>query len=325
MDRAALTFLGGVGTVTGSKHLIDTGTSQVLLDCGLFHGLSSLRRRNWQPPPFDWKSFDEVVLTHAHLDHSGYLPMLARHGWRGPVYVTEGTARLVEIVLLDSAHLLEEEAEQANAGGWSKHRLALPLYDTQDVQRTLQLLTPVPFNEPTELSRGVELMFGRAGHLLGAAWARLAVPTARGARTVAKTAATIVLGSRQLNTFGAFALGSVSASVAARADCTVVITRGPASYPLAGAKVVVGVDGSELSEAAVGFGFEEASVRGVPLHTVLCWHQRVVAPTGFWSPRCTAVAIKQQRGFPKRWRAGERSTQMSWYRTRQPRTIRCQA
>jgi metallo-beta-lactamase family protein len=83
MDRTALTFLGGVGTVTGSKHLIDTGTSQVLLDCGLFHGLSSLRRRNWQPPPpFDWKSFDEVVLTHAHLDHSGYLPMLARHGWR---------------------------------------------------------------------------------------------------------------------------------------------------------------------------------------------------------------------------------------------------
>jgi metallo-beta-lactamase family protein len=184
MNRAAVTFLGGVGTVTGSKHLIDTGSTQVLLDCGLFQGLSSLRRRNWQPPPFDWKTLDAVVLTHAHLDHSGYLPLLARRGWRGPVYVTEGTARLVEIVLLDSAHLLEEEAEQANSGGWSKHHPALPLYDTDDVQRTLRLLKPVPFNEPTGLPGGVELTFGRAGHILGAAWAKLTVPTSRGVRTV---------------------------------------------------------------------------------------------------------------------------------------------
>jgi metallo-beta-lactamase family protein len=184
MDRAAITFYGGVGTVTGSKHLVDSGSSRVLIDCGLFQGLSSLRRRNWQPPPFDWRSLDAVVLTHAHLDHSGYLPLLARHGWRGPVYVTEGTAKLAEIVLLDSAHLLEEEAEQANSGGWSKHRPALPLYDTEDVRQALKLLRPLPFNNATELPGGCELTFGRAGHILGAAWAKLAVPTPAGVRTV---------------------------------------------------------------------------------------------------------------------------------------------
>jgi metallo-beta-lactamase family protein len=184
MDRAAITFYGGVGTVTGSKHLVDSGSSRVLIDCGLFQGLSSLRRRNWQPPPIAWRSLDAVILTQAHLAQSGYLPLLARHGWRGPVYVTEGTAKLAEIVLLDSAHLLEEEAEQANAGGWSKHRPALPLYDTEDVRQALNLLRLVPFNEAADLPGGCELIFGRAGHILGAAWAKLAVPTPAGVRTV---------------------------------------------------------------------------------------------------------------------------------------------
>src|SRR5581483_7756937 len=114
MPEPSLTFLGGVGTVTGSKHLLDTGSARVLLDCGLFQGLSSLRRRNWEQPPVAWRRLDAVVITHAHLDHRGYLPLLARHGWSGPVYVTEGTARLAGIVLADSAHLQEEDARFAN-------------------------------------------------------------------------------------------------------------------------------------------------------------------------------------------------------------------
>jgi metallo-beta-lactamase family protein len=163
MSGAALTFVGGAGTVTGSKYLLDTGRSTVLVDCGLFQGLSSLRRRNWAPPPFSWADIDAVVLTHAHLDHCGYLPLLARHGWRGPVYATEGTARLAEIVLADSAHLLEEEAEHAARGGWSKHHPVLPLYDHDDAARASRLLKPVPCGEPITIADDIELFLGRAG------------------------------------------------------------------------------------------------------------------------------------------------------------------
>jgi metallo-beta-lactamase family protein len=172
--RTSLTFLGGAGTVTGSKYLIDTGTAKVLLDCGLFQGLPSLRRRNWQPPGAPLGSVDAVVLTHAHLDHVGYLPVLARHGWHGPVYATEGTIRLATIVLTDSAHLLEEEAEHANRYGWSKHDPAEPLYTGRDVERAVELMRSVPHGTPAELPGGVELLFGRAGHILGSSWARLA-------------------------------------------------------------------------------------------------------------------------------------------------------
>ena len=153
MRDPSLTFVGGAGTVTGSKHLLDTGRSRVLVDCGLFQGLGALRRRNWDAPPISWRDLDAVVLTHAHLDHSGYLPVLARHGWRGPVYATEGTAELAAIVLADSAHLLEEEAAQANEGGWSKHRPALPLYDAQDAARACRLLRPVPSGQVVDARR----------------------------------------------------------------------------------------------------------------------------------------------------------------------------
>lgn len=181
---AALTFLGGVGTVTGSKFLLDTGDASVLIDCGLFQGLSSLRRRNWARLPVHVDDIDAVVLTHAHLDHCGYLPLLAREGWHGPVYATESTARLAEIVLADSAHLLEEEAAHANAHGWSKHRPALPLYDSKDVDRARRLLRTASFGESVALPGGIDLTFGRAGHILGSSWARLAVPTEHGERTV---------------------------------------------------------------------------------------------------------------------------------------------
>ncbi|MET9232254.1 MBL fold metallo-hydrolase [Lentzea sp. NPDC003310] len=170
---STLTFLGGAGTVTGSKYLFDTGKSQVLVDCGLFQGLAPLRRRNWRPPPLDLDRLDAVVLTHAHLDHCGYLPVLVRHGWRGPVFTTEGTADLAAIVLADSAHLMVEEARQANEVGWSKHSPALPLYDSDDAERAVKLFRPIDFEARRSIAAGVDLEFGRAGHILGSAWAHL--------------------------------------------------------------------------------------------------------------------------------------------------------
>ncbi|MDX3659563.1 MBL fold metallo-hydrolase [Streptomyces sp. ID05-26A] len=172
MDTS-LTFLGATGTVTGSKFLFDTGQSQVLVDCGLFQGLAPLRRRNWRTPPLDLDRLDAVVLTHAHLDHCGYLPVLVRNGWRGPVFATEGTADLASIVLTDSAHLMMEEARQANESGWSKHTPALPLYDTDDAERALKLFRPLDFGAGLRIASAVDLEFGRAGHILGSAWAHL--------------------------------------------------------------------------------------------------------------------------------------------------------
>lgn len=170
---ATLTFLGGAGTVTGSKYLLDADGSRILIDCGLFQGLSTLRRRNWQQLPFSPRDIDAVVVTHAHLDHSGYLPVLARHGWRGPIYCSDETAQLAEIVLTDSAHLLQEEAEHANQHGWSKHSPALPLYDDTDVRAACSLFQRAPIGESIALPGGVDLTFGRAGHILGSCWARL--------------------------------------------------------------------------------------------------------------------------------------------------------
>ncbi len=162
-------ILGAAGTVTGSKHLLDTGTHRVLLDCGLFQGLKPLRLRNWAAPPLDVDRVDAVVLSHAHLDHTGYLPALVKHGFQGPIYCTAATADLARILLPDSAHLQEEEAERANRKGYSKHRPALPLYTVADAEAALELLTPRPYHRPFEPAPGVEITYRYAGHILGSA------------------------------------------------------------------------------------------------------------------------------------------------------------
>ena len=133
-DTMHLTFLGAAGTVTGSKHLLDLGGRRILVDCGLFQGLKELRVRNWEPLPIDPASIDAVVLTHAHLDHCGYLPRLVARGFRGRIFCTPGTKDLCSLVLPDSAHIQEEDARDANRHGYSKHQPALPLY-TADRRR----------------------------------------------------------------------------------------------------------------------------------------------------------------------------------------------
>ena len=169
----SLIFLGGAGTVTGSKYLVRTARASVLVDCGLFQGLRELRRRNWQPLPVSAAGIDAVVLTHAHLDHCGYLPRLVKDGFTGAVYTTPETFRLAEIVLRDSAHLLEEEAAQANERGWSKHRPALPLYDAKDVERCLEQFIELDYGVNAEVAEGVRCRLHNAGHILGASWAKL--------------------------------------------------------------------------------------------------------------------------------------------------------
>tara|TARA_R110000803_G_scaffold204367_2_gene270328 strand:+ start:2158 stop:3522 length:1365 start_codon:yes stop_codon:yes gene_type:complete len=172
-----LTFLGGVGTVTGSKYLVDTGEARILVDCGLFQGYKQLRLRNWKALPVDPASIDAVVLTHAHIDHSGYLPVLVKNGFRGKIHCTEATFDLCAILLPDSAYLQEREAERANRYGYSKHKPALPLYEQQDVEKTLELFETAPFDVPANVAKGVSATFRLAGHILGAAIVELQTPT----------------------------------------------------------------------------------------------------------------------------------------------------
>jgi metallo-beta-lactamase family protein len=145
---AGLSFLGGAGTVTGSRFLVDTPRARVLVDCGLYQGLRELRRRNWEPFPVDPASLDAVVLTHAHVDHCAYLPALVRHGFRGPVYATPGCVELARIVLPDSGRLQEEDAAYANRKGYSKHASAEPLYTEEDANAALSLLQAVTSSAP---------------------------------------------------------------------------------------------------------------------------------------------------------------------------------
>ncbi|MEV0189603.1 MBL fold metallo-hydrolase [Kitasatospora purpeofusca] len=168
-----LTFLGGAGTVTGSKFLVETDHARLMIDCGLFQGLAELRRRNRRPLPLDPADVGAVVLTHAHLDHCGYLPRLVRDGFRGPVLTTPDTARIAALILRDSAHLLREEADHANRYGWSKHRPAEPLYDEEDVESALGMFDPVPLDSDVEITAGIVLRLHRAGHILGSAWVGL--------------------------------------------------------------------------------------------------------------------------------------------------------
>jgi metallo-beta-lactamase family protein len=165
---ATLTFLGAAGTVTGSRHFLESGQARLLLDCGLFQGLKELRLRNWAPSPVPAPSIGGVLLSHAHIDHSGALPRLGREGFRGPVYCTGGTAELLQIMLPDAAHLQEEEAQFANRHQTSKHEPALPLFTTADADRVLTQVRPVAFNESFSPAAGVTARFINSGHILGA-------------------------------------------------------------------------------------------------------------------------------------------------------------
>jgi metallo-beta-lactamase family protein len=170
-----LSFLGGAGTVTGSKYLVRAGDGSILLDCGLFQGLKELRLRNWVAPPLAPAQLDGVVLSHAHVDHSGYLPVVARHGFRGPIHCTSGTEDLLRVMLLDAAKLQEEEAAAANRYGYSKHTPALPLYTADDAGLALGLTRAHPYGEPFAVAAGMTALFRRAGHILGSATVELRV------------------------------------------------------------------------------------------------------------------------------------------------------
>lgn len=170
-----VSFLGGAGTVTGSKYLVEIDDARVLIDCGLFQGPKPLRRRNWDKPPFDPDYVDAVLLTHAHLDHSGYLPVLAKSGFKGPVYCTSGTKALAKVLLPDSGFLQEEDARYANHKGFSRHRPAAPLYTQADAEASLALLNVVEFEAPVDVATGIRATFRPAGHILGASSIRLEI------------------------------------------------------------------------------------------------------------------------------------------------------
>jgi metallo-beta-lactamase family protein len=168
-----LTFLGAARTVTGSKYLLEHDGTRVLFDCGLFQGLKDLRLRNWDPFPIDPSSVAATVLTHAHLDHVGYLPRFVAEGFGGRVFCTAGTQELSRVVLPDSGRIQEEDARQANRHGYSKHAPALPLYDEAAAHRALTHLQPISYNRETEIAPGVTVEFMQAGHLLGSSFLRV--------------------------------------------------------------------------------------------------------------------------------------------------------
>lgn len=168
-----LSFLGGVGTVTGSKYFVETAKARLLVDCGLFQGLKNLRLKNWAPFPVDPRSIDSVILTHAHLDHSGYLPLLVKNGFSGKIICTDATRDLCAVLLADSGYLQERDAEYANRHGFSKHKPALPLYTKKEAESALKRFTPISFGQEHSLGDGLTLRLRPAGHILGAAIAEL--------------------------------------------------------------------------------------------------------------------------------------------------------
>ncbi len=175
MTQPMIQFLGAAETVTGSRHLVTVNGRQVLLDCGLFQGLKPLRMRNWEAPPFDPPKIDAVVLSHAHLDHSGYLPLLVRLGFEGPIYCTSATRDLLAILLRDSAYLQEEQAAHANRHRYTRHKPALPLYTMEDVENTLPLIQARSYREPFVVTDGMSAVYRCAGHILGSATVELQV------------------------------------------------------------------------------------------------------------------------------------------------------
>jgi metallo-beta-lactamase family protein len=174
-DMTNIQFLGASGTVTGSKFLIDTGKTRFLIDCGMFQGPKKLRLLNWASSPFPPASVDHIILTHAHIDHSGMLPAIVRDGFQGAVWCTPATRELCEISLLDAAHLQEEDARFANKKGFSKHKPALPLYTVQDAARAINHLRAIDYDSERNLSDGSHVCFRDAGHMLGSAIAEVSI------------------------------------------------------------------------------------------------------------------------------------------------------
>jgi metallo-beta-lactamase family protein len=168
-------FLGAAKTVTGSKFVVESGGARAMIDAGLFQGLKELRLRNWDTLPVNPASLSWVLLTHAHIDHTGYLPRLVRDGFRGPVYATGGTADLLKIMLPDSAKLQEEDAEYANRKGFSKHSPAVPLYTLEDANTALKQVRPVEYNKELKLNKSITARFISAGHILGSSFVELAI------------------------------------------------------------------------------------------------------------------------------------------------------
>jgi metallo-beta-lactamase family protein len=170
MSEVSISFLGAADTVTGSRFLITGPKSTVLVDCGLFQGLKSIRKKNWDPFPVDVHSIDAVVLTHAHLDHCGYLPLLAKQGYKNPIVATHYTKTLADVILRDSAHLQMEDAKFANKKGYSKHKEALPLYNLQDAEKALDLFSTKPYFEQIQLTDDAFVTFYPSGHILGSSF-----------------------------------------------------------------------------------------------------------------------------------------------------------
>ncbi|CAM2758964.1 Metallo-beta-lactamase family protein, RNA-specific [Legionella steigerwaltii] len=168
-----ITFLGATGTVTGSKYLLSFDKTNILVDCGLFQGPKELRLRNWSPLPFNPEILDAVILTHAHIDHTGYLPLLVKSGFNKPIYCTYGTTDLCEILLRDSAHLQEEDAKHANMQHYSKHRPALPLYTVEDAENALKLFQPQAYNKVIKLHQNLSVQLIPAGHIVGSSFVRI--------------------------------------------------------------------------------------------------------------------------------------------------------
>ncbi|NIM65442.1 MAG: MBL fold metallo-hydrolase [Candidatus Latescibacteria bacterium] len=167
---AKLTFLGATGTVTGSRFLLEVNNDKLLIDCGMFQGPKKMRLKNWEPLTFSPSEVDSVLLTHAHIDHSGFLPRFCKDGFKGPIRCTYPTYDLCEILLKDSAHLQEEDAAWANKKGFSKHKPALPLYTVEDAEKTLKLFQPLYYGEDYTIGDGIRLKFKDAGHILGSAF-----------------------------------------------------------------------------------------------------------------------------------------------------------
>jgi metallo-beta-lactamase family protein len=167
---ATIQFLGAAGTVTGSRHLLDIDNKRLLIDCGLFQGNKENRLRNWEPFPVDPGSIDNILLTHAHIDHTGFLPAIVRDGFSGPIYCTKSTFDLLKILLPDSAHLQEEDAAWANRKGFSKHKPAKPLYTVEDAKRVPPLCIPVNYNDSIEITTNTRAKYRDAGHIIGSAF-----------------------------------------------------------------------------------------------------------------------------------------------------------